>query len=96
MRITIDEVHRVAALAHLAVPDELAERLRANLDQILDYIAQLDEVDTSGVAPALGITEERSAFRADDESPVLTRDDALRNAPDSGEGHFKTPRAIPG
>ncbi|MBI3450727.1 MAG: Asp-tRNA(Asn)/Glu-tRNA(Gln) amidotransferase subunit GatC [Acidobacteria bacterium] len=96
MRITIDEVHRVAALAHLAVPDELAERLRADLDQILDYIAQLDEVDTSSVAPALGFTEEISMLRADEESAVLAQDDALRNAPESGEGHFKTPRALPG
>lgn len=96
MRISIDEVHRVAALAHLSVDDGHAERLRADLDEILDYIAQLEGIDTSAVAPALGITEEASGLRADDESASLAQDDALRNAPESGDGHFKTPRAIPG
>jgi aspartyl-tRNA(Asn)/glutamyl-tRNA(Gln) amidotransferase subunit C len=96
MKITLDEVRRVASLAHLEVDVADADRLRANLDQVLYYVDQLDEVDTSMITPALGVTEEGQSSREDRGAPALEREDALANAPESGEGHFKVPRVIPG
>jgi len=96
MKITREEVRRVAALAHLELDSALEERLRSNLDQILGYVGKLDEIDTAAVEPALGVTEERETYREDLELPGLPADEALANAPESGGGHFKVPRVIPG
>jgi aspartyl-tRNA(Asn)/glutamyl-tRNA(Gln) amidotransferase subunit C len=96
MKITLDEVRRVAALAHLELDSALEERLRANLDQILGYVGKLDEIDTAAVEPALGVTEQRVTYREDRELPGLPAEEALANAPESNEGHFKVPRVIPG
>jgi aspartyl-tRNA(Asn)/glutamyl-tRNA(Gln) amidotransferase subunit C len=95
MKIALEEVRRVAALAHLELDESGAERLRAHLDQILGYVEKLDEVDTSEVEPALGVTDRPDGYREDRERPCLPADEALANAPESGEGHFKVPRVIP-
>lgn len=96
MKISMEEVRRVAALAHLELDSGTVERLRSNLDQILGYVEKLNEIDTTAVAPALGVTEQGSGYRDDREDPGFTPDEALANAPDSGQGHFKVPRVIPG
>ncbi len=96
MKITLEEVRRVAALAHLDLDAASSERLRSNLDQILDYVEKLNEVDTSSVEPALAVTEQFESFREDREEPGLPAEEALANAPESGDGHFKVPRVIPG
>jgi aspartyl-tRNA(Asn)/glutamyl-tRNA(Gln) amidotransferase subunit C len=96
MKLTLDEVRRVARLAHLELDQRSEERLRGSLDQILRYMEKLNELDTSDVPPALGVTEEGSERRDDVEEPGLSSEEALANAPDSGQGHFKVPRVIPG
>jgi len=96
MKLTLEEVRRVALLAHLELDPPAEGRLRASLDQILHYIEKLNELDTSEVAPALGVTEEGAEYRDDVQEPSLSTEQALANAPDSGQGHFKVPRVIPG
>ncbi len=96
MKITLEEVRRVAALAHLDLDAATEQRLRANLDQILDYMDKLNELDTTDVAPALGVTEAGAAYREDRRGESLSADEALANAPEAGQGHFKVPRVIPG
>jgi len=96
MKITPEEVRRVAVLAHLEMDSGTEERLRESLDQILGYMEQLEGVDTSSVEPALGVTEEGDALRADREVSGVSTDEALRNAPEAGDGHFKVPRVMPG
>jgi len=96
MPISRDEVRRIAALAHLDLDDLTAERLRAHLEQILDYVGKLNELDTSAVAPAIGVTETGEEAREDRPRPSLPIDDALANAPESGQRQFKVPRVLPG
>ena len=72
------------------------ERLRADLDQILAYMEKLEELDTTSVALAIGATEPGVVLREDRSSACLKVEEALANAPESGRGHFKVPRVIPG
>ena len=99
MKITLDEVKRIARLAHLQFADQELEVLRGQLDQILAYIDKLKELDTEGVEPAVGVTgaggEQPIALRDDVPGETLPRDSALANAPESGEGHFRVPKVIP-
>jgi aspartyl-tRNA(Asn)/glutamyl-tRNA(Gln) amidotransferase subunit C len=96
VKITLEEVRRVAGLAHLRLEADEEEPLRSSLDQILMYVEKLDEIDTSSVTPALGVTEEGASMREDRPGASLSIEESLANAPESGRGHFKVPRVMPG
>jgi aspartyl-tRNA(Asn)/glutamyl-tRNA(Gln) amidotransferase subunit C len=97
MKITSEDVRRVAELAALALRDDEVERMAKDLDNILSYIDKLNELDTSGVEPMAQVlfeSEETATLREDRERPSLTNAEALANAPVSGSGYFKVPRVI--
>ena len=96
VKISIEEVRRIAALAHLRLDPSAEERLRADLDQILAYMEKLEELDTTSAGLAIGATEPGAALREDRAGACLKIEEALANAPESGRGHFKVPRVIPG
>lgn len=93
MKITLQEVRRIAHLANLRFDDAGLERFRVHLDQILGYIDKLGQVDTSHVEPAAG-GGTAGRLREDEPLPPLSADEALANAPESGRGHFKVPRVM--
>ncbi len=94
MRITSDEVRRIASLANLQVSADEVTRLAAELDRILDYVAQLAPLDVEGVEPAAGQPADRRFLREDRPAGSLTPEEALANAPESDRGHFRVPRVI--
>jgi aspartyl-tRNA(Asn)/glutamyl-tRNA(Gln) amidotransferase subunit C len=97
MRITDEEVRRIAELAALALRDDEVERMAKDLDSILSHIDKLNELDTTGVEPMAQVlfdAEETATLREDRERPSLTNSEALQNAPVSGNGYFKVPRVI--
>ena len=91
-----EDVDRVAALAHVALTDEEAEVLTRQLASVLEYAAQILELDTSGVEPTAHVLGQVPIARADDPIPSLSRDEALANAPDPAakQGFFRVPRVI--
>ena len=99
MKITLDEVRRIAGLARIELEgatDEELERMRDQLDHILAYIDKLDELDTEGVEAATGVALGMTGPLRDDVlRATLPGEEALSNAPESGRGHFKVPRVIP-
>lgn len=95
MKITLQDVERIARLAHLQFTDNELERLRGELDGILDYIDKLRELPTETLEPASGVTGGPIAPMRDDvPAATLSVEEALSNAPESGRGHFKVPRVI--
>jgi aspartyl-tRNA(Asn)/glutamyl-tRNA(Gln) amidotransferase subunit C len=97
MKITGEEVRRVAELASLALRDDEVERMAKDLDNILSHIDKLNELDTAGIGPMAQVlfdAEETATLREDRERPSLTNAEALANAPVSGSGYFKVPRVI--
>jgi len=97
VRITEDEVRRVAELANLALTEEEVTRLAQDLSGILTHVDKLNELDTSNVEPMAQVlydAEETSTLREDRERPALTNQEALANAAVSGGGYFKVPKVI--
>jgi aspartyl-tRNA(Asn)/glutamyl-tRNA(Gln) amidotransferase subunit C len=97
MKITDEEVRRVAELAALALRDDEVERMAKDLDSILSHIDKLNELDTSGVEPMAQVlfeSDDTATLREDRERPSLSNSEALANAPVSGNGYFKVPRVI--
>mgnify|MGYP006275109825 CR=1 FL=1 len=94
MSITRDDVRHIASLARLQFSDDEEERLTNELESILDYVDQLDEVDTAGVPPMSHGLDHAAPLRADDVSPRIDRDDALSRAPDADDEYIRVPTVI--
>jgi len=94
MAITRRDVDYVAHLARLELTEAEKEKFAVQLSAILEYMAKLDELDTSDVQPMVHGIEGRQAMRPDVAGESLPRAEALRNAPQQSEGSFKVPRII--
>lgn len=101
-KVTIEDVERVAELAHLELKPEETARMRADLNAILDYVAELNELDTSGVAPLAQVSElagnrenlSAAELRADEAEPSLNRAVVMAQAPETDGAFFKVPKVI--
>jgi aspartyl-tRNA(Asn)/glutamyl-tRNA(Gln) amidotransferase subunit C len=94
MSLSNADVAKVALLARLRVsPDEL-EMFTGQLNSIVDYVAQLQELDTEGVEPLAHGIEVRNVFRDDVRGEALPRDQALANAPKRNATSFLVPAVL--
>ena len=98
MKITEQDVQRVAELANLALTGEEVARMAHYLDGILTHIGKLNELDTTNVEPMAQVlfdaTGETATLREDVERAPLGNSEAVANAPLSGGGYFKVPKVI--
>jgi aspartyl-tRNA(Asn)/glutamyl-tRNA(Gln) amidotransferase subunit C len=94
MPITIKDVEYVANLAKLELSDEEKRRFQKELDNIIKYIDQLNELDTTNVPITSHVTFLQNIFREDEVLPSLSPDQALANAPEKKDGFFRVPRVI--
>ena len=100
--VTIEDVRRVAELANLELTAEEEPRMQKDLNAILGYVAQLSELDTTGV-PAMAqvgemlggeILERGEELRADTVRPSLDRAVVMAEAPETDGRFFKVPKVI--
>jgi len=94
MALTRDEVAEIAQLARLAMTEGELESLRGELAAILDHVAALREVDTTGVEPMTHAVPTTLRLRPDSVSPSLPVELALRDAPAERDGCFEVPAII--
>jgi aspartyl-tRNA(Asn)/glutamyl-tRNA(Gln) amidotransferase subunit C len=97
VRISEEEVRRVAELANLALTAEETSRMARDLSGILVHVDKLNELDTTAVEPMSQVlydAGETATLREDRERPTLSNQDALANAPTPGSGYFKVPKVI--
>jgi len=97
VKITEQEVRRVAELANLALTPEEIARMALDMDGILSHMDRLNALDTSNVQPMAQVlfdAEETATLREDIERPTLPNAEALANAPLAGGGYFKVPKVI--
>lgn len=81
MSLSLDDVKKVAKLARLDLPDADLPRMAEQLNRILTYVDQLQQVNTEGVEPLAHPLPVENVFRDDEPTPSLTPDEALKNAP---------------
>jgi aspartyl-tRNA(Asn)/glutamyl-tRNA(Gln) amidotransferase subunit C len=92
--VTIKDVEHVASLARLSFTKEEKEKLTEQLNTVLRYMEQLNELDTSTVPPLSHVVDLRNVFRPDEVKPGLPREEALRNAPSRTEKFFRVPKVL--
>jgi aspartyl-tRNA(Asn)/glutamyl-tRNA(Gln) amidotransferase subunit C len=89
MALSQQEVAHVARLARLSLSPEELERMGAQLSNILDHIAALQEVDVTGVPATAQVTDLSTVMRPDEVTEGLSHEAALANAPDQRDGMFR-------
>ena len=94
MAITIKDVEHIAILAKLEFTDAEKEKFTHQMNQILEYMEQLNSLDTSKVEPLSHVIELSNVFRADEVKPGVSTEDALKNAPEKDEHYFKVPKVL--
>ena len=94
MSVDIDTVKRVAKLARIAVSHEQAAKLQGDLNAILGFVEQLDEVDIDGVEPMTSVVHMDMKKRADEVTDGGKAADILANAPAGEDGFFMVPKVV--
>ena len=94
MEITHDIIEKLAKLSKLEFNEHEQIQLQSDLQNMLQFVNQLQEVNTEGVAPLLHITQYKNILREDIVDVTFTREEALQNAPSKNEAFFKVPKVI--
>ncbi|MFK5980156.1 MAG: Asp-tRNA(Asn)/Glu-tRNA(Gln) amidotransferase subunit GatC [Rhizobiaceae bacterium] len=94
MSVDIDTVKRVAKLAHIAVDDTRAADLLDDLNAILGFVEQLNEVDVENVQPMTSVVDMNARQRADVVNDGNKAEDIVANAPASEDNFFMVPKVI--
>lgn len=90
MKLTKDQVKHVAKLANLPLSSEEEEKYSEQLSKILEYVEQLNKVDTSDVEPTFNVSEQANIEAEDKLDECLSQEDALSNIPHKNNGFFVT------
>jgi aspartyl-tRNA(Asn)/glutamyl-tRNA(Gln) amidotransferase subunit C len=94
-KLSRDDVLKLAKLSRLRLSEEEIEKFRVELSEIIDYVEQLDSVETSGLEPTYQVTGLRNVFRLDEVKDYgYKTEDLLKNAPSTQDGQFKVKRVL--
>lgn len=91
MSLTLAEVDHIAKLARLTLSAEEKSRYRDQLSSILDYVAMLQEVDTSAISAASVVQPDECPLRIDTHSTPMSTSELLKNAPATTKNQFRVP-----
>lgn len=94
MSVDSDTVRRIAHLSRIRLEEERIEPMREELNAILAFIEQLNEVDTSGVEPMTSVVRNKMRLRKDVVSDGNKADDIVANAPVTDDGFFMVPKVV--
>ncbi|RSD29598.1 Asp-tRNA(Asn)/Glu-tRNA(Gln) amidotransferase subunit GatC [Mesobacillus subterraneus] len=90
-RISEEQVKHAAHLARLAITENEAQMLTEQLDKIITYAEQLNELNTDNVEPTAHVLEIKNVMREDRAQEGLPREEVLKNAPEHQDGQIKVP-----
>jgi len=94
MSVTLIDVDKIAKLAKLEFAHEEKVKLQTDLNKILEYIDQLNELDLDNIDPLENINETENVLRMDIEEKWLSNEEALKNAPSKTGRFFKVPKVL--
>jgi len=94
MAVTRKDVRYIAELARLRFTEEEEIKMAEEMNQILVYMEKLNALDTSNVPPMSHVLDISDVFRPDEPQIRITREEALKNAPDTDGEYFRVPKVI--
>lgn len=94
MAVDKDTVRRIAKLARIALEEERVAPMMAELNGILAWVAQLEEVKVEGVAPMTSVVEQKLKMREDKVTEGGCADALMKNAPQAEDHYFVVPKVV--
>ncbi len=94
MSVSLEDVRHLTELSQIRLNKTELTSLASDIDRIVGYIDQLDELDTAGVEPTFQLTGLENVWRTDEVKPQLERRELLQLAPDSEDGQVKVPKVL--
>lgn len=94
MKITPELIQHLCKLSQLEVAPNEEEALREDLEKMVSFVEQLQQVDTSGIHPLQHMSGEAMALRNDEVRSMVSREQALQNAPAASSHFFTVPKVI--
>jgi aspartyl-tRNA(Asn)/glutamyl-tRNA(Gln) amidotransferase subunit C len=94
MSLSEKDVQYVAKLARLEVTDQEVAKYTQQLGNILEYVQQLNKLDTTNVEPLAHVLDLKNVAREDKPAPSLTQQEVLSNGPEVQSGHFRVPKIM--
>ena len=94
MEVNNKLIQDIAKLSKLKFDDSAEEKMKADLEKMLDFVDKLNEIDTEGIDPLIYMSEEVNVLREDKVTEATSQEDALKNAPEKDSDYFKIPTVL--
>ena len=94
MKLDTNTINKIAKLARISLSEEEANDLLKDMNSILDWVEQLNEVDTDSVEPLTNISSSTLPQRKDEAKDINSSNEILKNSPDKLEGYFAVPKVV--
>ena len=94
MKLDKNTINKIAKLARIRLSEEEAKSLLEDMNSILDWVEQLNEVNTDTVEPLANISSSVLLQRKDEANDINSTDEILKNSPDKLEGYFVVPKVV--
>ena len=94
MKLDTNTINKIAKLARIRLSEEEAKDLLKDMNSILDWVEQLNEVNTDSVEPLANISSSILPQREDESKDINSTDEILKNSPDKLEGYFAVPKVV--
>jgi len=94
MKISTEEVEKLAHLARLEFSEEEKLSMQTDMDKILGFVDKINELDLEGVEPLVYLNEDRNIMRADKVVQRISKDEALKNSPAKDSDYFRVPKVL--
>ncbi|MBC7828181.1 MAG: Asp-tRNA(Asn)/Glu-tRNA(Gln) amidotransferase subunit GatC [Chitinophagaceae bacterium] len=94
MEVNDAMIENLASLARLHFNEEEKKEIKSDLQRMIAFIDKLNELNTEGVQPVLHMSDEINIFREDEIQGSISREDGLKNAPETDGVFFKVPKVI--
>ena len=92
MSITKEQIKHLAHLSRLELNDNELDSMQGDMEKILEFVAKIDELDLTGVEPLTQMSSSVDVMRTDDVLNMITKEQALKNAPDANSDYFRVPK----
>ena len=89
MSISLEQIKHLAHLSRLELSEEELKEMQGDMGKILDFVAQIDALDLSGIEPLTQMSDSVNVMREDQTKGMIQKEEALRNAPDANYDYFR-------
>ncbi|MBT4645183.1 MAG: Asp-tRNA(Asn)/Glu-tRNA(Gln) amidotransferase subunit GatC [Pelagibacteraceae bacterium] len=94
MKLNTNTINKIAKLARIRLSEKEADEFLKDINSILDWVEQLNEVNTDNVEPLTNISSSALTKRRDENQDINSSDEILQNSPDKLEGYFAVPKVV--